>query len=250
MTIDTCNLELPMRAQVTWRINQLMRTKLKNNFTLWFRGRYELTTDESEYLEDLWQMECDDAVAQGRLKALKQVAYTEELPASVSTPKASTAEHFVTISKVKDLSLLVKQMDKWSKQKYIKNIEYVYEQTGDTFENAGKSPHVHAVVTSDILRRDAFRDRMWNTFKDVVADKAGVDTLPAHKNSREYLRGKKKDEKMAKVLTDVYWRGKNNLKEIYIIKDGISQEEAVNTETNSTQQETQDDAQASCDDIL
>lgn len=178
-------------------------------------------------MESAWVQEQKNAHTEGFLKAVKERSYIKYIQKG--------SQYFVTINPKPDTSIetLVKLTDKWVRQKYIQEAKWSYEQTSDTIDKAGYHPHVHAIIDVDTNRKNVL-DRTYNTFKHVCGGLASVDIKYAHGNSETYLQGDKKDKnKQQKVLVDIYWRNINNLKELYIIKDGILQEEIRDTQANT-----------------
>lgn len=131
--------------------------------------------------EELWEEMCYDSWCEGQMKAMKEKGYTAAMG-------EKTSKYFVTINPKADTPIepLVKTVDKWVKQKYIKTAQYVYEQGSDTIDKAGQHPHVHAIVEVDINKKSVL-DRTANTFKNLIGDKASIDIKPAHANSMSYL---------------------------------------------------------------
>lgn len=189
----------------------------------------DASADESykAAMESAWVREQKNAHAEGFLKSVKEAAYIKY------SQKGS--QYFVTINPKPDtpIETLVRLTDKWVRQKYIQEAKWSYEQASETIDKAGYHPHVHAIIDVDTNRKNVL-DRTYNTFKSVCGSESSVDIKYAHGNSEAYLQGNKKDkEKQQKVLVDIYWRNINNLKEIYIIKDGNVQEETHDQETSS-----------------
>lgn len=203
-------------------------TRLRKLQSQWERKTPEsMRTPEKEraHQESLWEQMCYDSWVEGQMKAMKEKAYQ-------ATIEKST-KYLVTVNPHHDTSIenLVTRVDKWVKQKHITNVEYVYEQGSDTIASAGHHPHVHAIVETNTNFKDLVK-RTSSTFKDIIGSDASIDVKPFHGNAENYIRGKKVSKaKQAKVLVDIYWRNINNLRQLYILKNGVYQEEAHDQET-------------------
>lgn len=106
-------------------------------------------------------------------------------------------------------------INKWSGD--WKWCEWVYEQKGETIEDAGKGLHVHIVFCttkcnyhkSHILR-DAKR-----IFTYVESQCIQVDNIKFIDSARWYIRGDKGEKKEAAVLIDNIWRQNTGVEVLY-----------------------------------
>lgn len=139
--------------------------------------------------------------------------------------------YFVTVNAKPDviLSELVKKVRKYVGRKFVKSVEYVYEQRGSHDGERGRGMHVHMLVQQVGSKMDGeFKRDTRNTFKDLVGNAAThVDIRPvnvAHvDDKREYMRGVKTgDGKAEKVAQDRVWRRENNLEDYYTHENGTS----------------------------
>lgn len=185
---------------------------------------------KQSFLEELWRHECEAAEADGILKALKENSYARH-----RTEK--TNMHMVTLNFTEEatqkLPDILETTQKWSQQKHIKEIEYVFEQRSETVETMGQGMHVHAIVTTDTNKADLIK-RTFNTFKQHLGDKSKVDVRPISPellaSKKAYIRGEKKgDEKKRKVIIDKLWRAKYCLEPIYI-KNALCEKESLDTQ--------------------
>nr|WPR18766.1 MAG: replication polyprotein [Owegonang virus 25] len=206
---------------MTWRMRKAMVAWART-----YRGPTGETYDKERQLQiqRQWRYECESAVADGILKALRENSYDNH-----RVEKSDTFMVTVNAKSDVDLKTFTATTDKWVKQKYIQSAEYTYEQRGDTPETTGKGIHVHAIVKTDTNKAD-FIKRVANTFKACIGSTQAVDVRPIPKklleDKRAYLRGVKTHEKMAKVNMDKIWRGLNNLLDLYKTQNGIQETHA------------------------
>lgn len=227
---------------MTWRMRKHMDKWISKETRLSDDPAYKQAyTREVEYM---WKCECDASKADAILKAYKENYYD-----SIRKPK--TDKMLVTINAHQEsINRLPDFRDKvatWSSQKHIHDIEYVFEQRGDTVETAGQGLHVHAIVTCDTNKSDMIR-RTASTFKDYIGSSQAIDVRPIPLDlldqKKAYIRGdKKSDEKKKKVVIDRIWRAQNNLREVYT-RNGIHQAQS------SFQQETEDACEEESNSLL
>lgn len=216
----------------TWRMRRMMDRYRKEYHALLFdpATQSEQEAMYEEYVKMLWRQECDDAFAQGKLKAIKEKSYVAERQQS-----EKSNVYWVTVNPKPDVpfEILEKEVTKYVNQKHVQGAEYVYEQRGASPDEAGHLPHVHMLVRTNTKNGD-FIKRTTDKFKNIIGNTKHVWIKNCPKayipDKRAYMKGHKTgDGKDVKCEIDYIWRQKNNLQPYYIIgtlEDAdVSQEE-------------------------
>lgn len=186
------------------------------------------------YVNLLWSYEVDDARMQGKLKAIKESAYRDEIEGRDGSKEKGRQAFFVTVNPSSDVDVatFTSAVHKYVEQKHVVAAEYVFEQRGSTETEAGQGMHVHALVTTSTNTAD-FKKRTQAKFVKLCGNEKHVhisSVRPAWmEDKREYMRGKKTGEgKDVKVEIDKIWRVREKLEEYYI-KPDASQSQASST---------------------
>lgn len=182
-----------------------------------------------------WREECENAYAEGILKAVKEQAYTSQIK-----PKFKTDTYLVTVNPAPSVQLheLKQSVEQYVDMKFVKEVDLVYEQRADTEETAGKGMHVHMLVKTNTNNAD-FQKRTRPKFEHLVGiPDLHVDIRPVHPahiaDKRNYMRGNKTGEgKAEKVVIDRVWRIKNNLNNYYTYRDGTWKEDQEDVHTST-----------------
>lgn len=171
----------------------------------------------------LLRVEENDALFQGRMKALKERAYRE----SMGIAQPDEGLYYVTVNPAPEVPLekFEKVTEKYVKAAHVEGTEYVYEQRGSTEAEAGKGMHMHMLVKTNTKPSD-FKKRTRNAFKNIVGNDAHIWIMSCPKayinDKRVYMQGYKTGEgKAEKVAVDRIWRPQNNLQEYYITGNAI-----------------------------
>lgn len=200
-------------------------------------------------IEYLWKLECENAIAEGKLKAIREKAYRDEIRKDSPAPMQLKNYHFVTVNPAPDTDLNVMEtvVDSWVKQKYIESVEYVYEQRGDSEETMGQGMHIHAIVKTNTKPSD-FKKRVSQKFRNLVGSEKHVYITPIKNekwlnDKKAYIRGDKNgDGKKEKTSIDRIWRENNYLKEIYnhnnnSLNGGISESSSTSSSDHEEEEE-------------
>jgi len=134
--------------------------------------------------------------------------------------------YFLTVNPAPDIKLTVfmKTVEKALKKKWITYYLMVYEQRGETEEEAGRGFHTHIIFNKG-CKHCKIVSEMKNTFSKMCdCSKDNFFNLVSigeeeKKRKIEYLIGQKADvEKHKKQEIDIIFRERNKLKSYYIIE--------------------------------
>lgn len=243
---------------MTWRMRQKVE-KWEREYTGGGEPRLEYGNSEEEvarfqrlrqnYVNLLWSYEVDDARMQGKLKAVKESAYRDEIGDRDGSREKGRQAFFVTVNPSSDVDVatFTAAVSKYVDQKHVVAAEYVFEQRGSTETEAGQGMHVHALVTTSTNTAD-FKKRTQAKFAKLCGNEKHVHISSVRpewmEDKREYMRGKKNGEgKDVKVGIDQIWRLRENLKDIYIKNAPTAQEEdrrSINSRSGSQEVHEED----------
>lgn len=122
-----------------------------------------------------------------------------------------------------DLEALRRAVEKAVTKKWIKGYFYVYEQRGETLEEA-HGYHAHILISKGEKYPSPARTELYNSFKKLFPDEKPHYTGTFHLRFVEadvastkmaYLQGQKTAEKQSKVLVDRAWRELHSLEPYY-----------------------------------
>lgn len=210
---------------MSWR----MRTALNRWRKEYFAGLHDEDSQIREAYEAMYiaerdalhRAEVDDAKYQGKMKAIKEQSYRDEI-ADSKFVKDDTL-YWVTVNPKDDVELLtfISHVEKYVRQKHVDGAEYVYEQRGDSEATQGKGMHVHMLVKTNTKPAD-FKKRTFAKFKGLVGNDKHVWVTPCPsqflKDKRAYMQGHKTGAgKDVKCEFDTIWRRQNCLQSYYIV---------------------------------
>lgn len=95
--------------------------------------------------------------------------------------------------------------------------EYAFEQTGTSLETMGTGFHCHILFNTNKVNyypSHILRDAK-ASFPFIAANCIQVDSIVNITKAKQYIRGEKKDEKLAGVSFNTPWRQSKNLKDLY-----------------------------------
>lgn len=140
-------------------------------------------------------------------KALHSKSKEEEIKTKVFMITIRPKDNMVAFETFKaDVELFISELP-------FKEVEYCYEQKGESLEELGKGFHTHIVFSTDKVNywqshilRDA-KKKKYGFLKYTKANCIQVDKVICEKRAREYIRGIKNDEeKELSCQFDEVWR--------------------------------------------
>jgi len=248
------NMVLEEAPGMTWRMRQKIEKWEKDHYPSGVPDPLVNTEEEIErYKRDrqrrvnlLWSYEVEDARMQGKLKAVKESAYRDEIGDRDGSREKGRQAFFVTVNPSSDVDVatFTAAVSKYVDQKHVVAAEYVYEQRGSTETEAGQGMHVHALVTTSTNTAD-FKKRTQAKFAKLCGNEKHVHISFVRpewmEDKREYMRGKKNGEgKDVKVGIDQIWRLREKL-EPYYKKDGEQEEDRRSINSRSGSQEVHEE---------
>lgn len=157
----------------------------------------------------------------------------EPWPTKRGRPKESARYCFVTIS-LKPGSIVwkvLKAAERLAQAKWIKSIEYTFEQRGKSSSTMGEGMHIHCLIETDKTKGQVLQLTASNMAKFIEGQNF-IDYKSVNKRSgvQQYMSGIKDPDKLKSVEFDILWRKKNFIKDIYIYphaQEKLSFEEAI-----------------------
>lgn len=129
---------------------------------------------------------------------------------------------FITINpkecEIYDIMEIIRRLKQY--KRWLKIINYTFEQRGETMETMGNGKHIHMIIeNNENMEPSRMQKGFYTCLKNYCEDKKAIHIKGFEENQlnyyTNYILGEKKEDKMNKVNTDNIWRANNNLKCVY-----------------------------------